>query len=361
MRVDLFDLIEGLFRGVVYFVYNIFETTFTILRHPIRGPIQLHRWHLQPKRQQMSSLTFLLVSFTVFYWILLSKIFAPEDESEVTTDFIIERLTSASVNTSNLDISSLWPMFVLGLVSTIIIDAVLRLILRGLLPRSKAWRDAILASTEYAFFWMILFFGLFYFSAERLISWNEGVVKWALYLALPLSALPAATIISIGLRPQRRRKGLTILMQLIWLPLLIALFGGSLAGGFVLNSEHRELRKSQQRTAESELVTTLRCAVRRGGMIEVYGVVHHDGDGIALMTSELVFEIDAPENPDPKFSTKGLLNVGTQPNRVIVATKNQPQAVHLRLTRPVELPDDPHCRLRTDSFFAEGNWVRLLR
>ena len=63
MNVDLFDLLEGLFNGLVFFVYNALETAARLLRHPFRAPGYLSAAFRTKGRRQISGLTFMFLTF----------------------------------------------------------------------------------------------------------------------------------------------------------------------------------------------------------------------------------------------------------------------------------------------------------
>ena len=63
MSVDLFDLLEGLFKGTVFFFYNVLETAFLLFRHPFRAPGYLDAAYRMKGRRQIGGLTFMFLAF----------------------------------------------------------------------------------------------------------------------------------------------------------------------------------------------------------------------------------------------------------------------------------------------------------
>lgn len=145
MQIDLFELIDGFFRGILYFFYNLISTAFTLIRHPFRGPALLYRAHLQPGQKQMGGVTFLFVVLFVGYTLRVAR--------GQSGDLSLVTQMSGALGGS-FDPHWWWMMFVGSFASVIIIDALLRLYLLWRMPgpRQKRRRQAVLGRVEYALF-----------------------------------------------------------------------------------------------------------------------------------------------------------------------------------------------------------------
>lgn len=199
MRIDLFEFIDGLFRGIVYFFYNLIGTAWMVLRHPIRGPALLHRANGAAGQRQVGGLTFLFVAYLAALpalWVM---------EGGVS-------LSQLSVALSGrLDTNSLWNVFLGSFASTVLVDSVLRLGLRWR-QRDLRRRQAMLARAEYAMFLAALlvtpgvgYLALRWYSAS--LGGHEPALVWLPY-GIPLFVLACAAAVPVAaqLRPRRRAR-----------------------------------------------------------------------------------------------------------------------------------------------------------
>lgn len=216
MRVDLFELLDGLFKGVVYFFYNLFETIYNVLRRPFRGPTRLYRAHRNPRLRQIAAITFLFIGFLAFYVAHLGTvelaaagIYTGEDAGDRMSRGLDQVLLTTP--SFSLDGDSWWPIVAATLVSTIVLDALLRLSLRAVLRRQRSRREFVLGSVEYALFLPIALATLYVFapdfSAGFWFSSLSEPAAWPLLFLPPilLALVPAAALLASGLR--RRRLG----------------------------------------------------------------------------------------------------------------------------------------------------------
>ncbi|HYD38630.1 MAG TPA: hypothetical protein VEA60_13520, partial [Allosphingosinicella sp.] len=214
MRVDLFDLIDGVFKGIVYFFYNVFETMYQLVRRPFRGPLRLHQRNRKPRIRQIAGVTFLFLCFLIFFAVHLGSIpiHIYEGTAAESIDSVRQSIGSALLTTPSfsLDEKSLWPLIGAALASTVILDALLRLSLRATIRRSPARRDMILAATEYALFPMIAVatilillpvFGLAFFAAPT--DPREGLRLLPFMPLLLIALLPAAALVTTGAKLRR--------------------------------------------------------------------------------------------------------------------------------------------------------------
>jgi len=214
MRVDLFELLDGLFKGIVYFFYNLFETIYNVLRRPFRGPMRLYQAHRNPRLRQIAAVTFLFIGFFAFYAMHLGTVeraAAGIDTGDSAADRIGQGVDQALLTAPSfsLDGDSWWPILAATLASTIILDSVLRLSLRAGLRGERSRREFVLASVEYALFPPIALATLYVFAP----GFSEGFWfssldepgQWP-FLFLPpilLALVPAAALFASGLRLRR--------------------------------------------------------------------------------------------------------------------------------------------------------------
>lgn len=116
MWTNLFELLDGLFRGMIYFFYNFVETAYRAIRHPTTGPLLLFRKHRNPAQRQIGGLTFLFLSFfgLLSFWLLFL-------EEADTRDLGLLSQTISEL--PNLEAKSLWPTVAGAMLSTVAIDA----------------------------------------------------------------------------------------------------------------------------------------------------------------------------------------------------------------------------------------------
>ena len=214
MRVDLFELLDGLFKGIVYFFYNLFETAYTILRRPFRGPMRLYQAHRNPRLRQIAAVTFLFLGFFVFYVAHLGTVelaAAGIDTGEGAGARMGRGIDQALLTTPSfsLDGDSWWPIVAATLVSTIVLDSLLRLSLRAGLRGERSRREFVLASVEYALFLPVALATLYVFapdfSAGFWFSSLSEPAAWPLLFLPPilLALVPAAALLASGLRLRR--------------------------------------------------------------------------------------------------------------------------------------------------------------
>lgn len=225
MRVDLFELIEGVFRGVVYFFYNLFETLFQLIRRPLRGPLRLHQMNRSPKLRQIGGVTFLFVAMFGFFAVFLAayslmQYDLPEDMAAAGLLFeeIWRTMSSALMGESELTGYSLYPIVTAALVSTVILDSLIRVTARILSPRRRGRRELAIAAAEFAMFWpilLIIVLSLFVATNSALqgvlaLSPGWSPPGWAVVPVLAgilLAVVPAALLLASGVRARRLLRG----------------------------------------------------------------------------------------------------------------------------------------------------------
>jgi hypothetical protein len=214
MRVDLFELIDGVFKGIVYFFYNVFETVYQLVRRPFRGPLRLYQRNRNPRIRQIAGVTFLFLCFLIFFAVHLGSIplHLYDGTAAESIDSVRESIGSALLTTPSfsLDQESLWPVIGAALASTVILDALLRLSLRATIRRSPGRREMVLAATEYALFLMIAVatiltflpsFGLSFLMAPDYPPAGLQLLPFVPFLLVAL--LPAAALVTTGAKLRR--------------------------------------------------------------------------------------------------------------------------------------------------------------
>jgi hypothetical protein len=154
MKVDLFELLDGFFRGVVYFVYSLVESTFRLVRHPLRGPAHLQRARRAPDRRQISAVTFLFMAYLGAYAFELRH--------------YSEGPFSPALSES---LDAWWPILAASLASTVIVDMMLRLAVQRR-HRQRRRREFALATAEYAMLLPALLVTIVVLDAEKGLLFN---------------------------------------------------------------------------------------------------------------------------------------------------------------------------------------------
>jgi hypothetical protein len=143
MRIDLFDFVEGVFRGFIYFFYNVFATLWDLASRPRRAPLRRYRAYLKTSKQQVGGLTFLFVLiFAVFG--LTPAIGSGEG---------LGKVFSAPPNLGGQEV---WFPLAGAMLATVLIDAPLRLLLHRSLGNRHRKRRLVLELIEYSLAWPLL-------------------------------------------------------------------------------------------------------------------------------------------------------------------------------------------------------------
>jgi hypothetical protein len=150
VRIDLFEFVEGVIRGVVYFFYNVVETLWQILRYPRRGPIRLYRAHMKKGRQQIGGLTFLFLVFFTGFGLMVRR--PPPSPMDIGGDNGLPttvQLLEVFSKPPRFDTDIAWMAIVASIVTTVIIDAAIRAFLRWRWPARPQRRALLLSAIEY--------------------------------------------------------------------------------------------------------------------------------------------------------------------------------------------------------------------
>jgi hypothetical protein len=348
--MDLFDLLEKFFRGIVYFIYNWVETTWTILRHPIEGPRQLLRAQNDPGVRQIGGLTYLFLLLVVFQALTVGQL----------ASGFFQTLTNAP----KLDTNAMWPEILAALIAIVAIDAVLRLVLRWRLPGRRQLRQALLSMAEFAFFWMVapaIFLAL-------LIELNTRWIKQAgpgfssvflmflgPFLVLFIATYPAAAVL-IGMRMplcgriQKRRRKLGLAMIGLTLLFLTAGVAGTGIGYGV-----QGVRNEEQNSGITLSVKTLRCVMLPDGRLTVDGLLSLPGGrAMTIEPDDLTLNTFDPDAQFVDLSEGWPIDWReSDPQRFILVESGRDQLIEVITRRPVTMQKSDGCQLN-------WNYARLL-
>lgn len=371
MRIDLFEFVEGLFRGIVYFIYNVVETTAAIIRHPIKGPIRLYRLHITTERRQLGGLTYLFIASLLLQWVVLhwllstSRVFY-ERESAGPSDLsaLREKLAAISLSPPTFDIDTLWPLILGSLVSTVIIDAVLRLALRWRFPRRVRRRQMLLAACEYSLLWMILAALSGAVISTLLVDVDRGQLDLAgLYLwgglAVLAASFPAAAILR-STRSSKLGTDLDWLMSAIRMLGIFALFSLAWFTGIRFSSDAQSRRLALEYHDFPAHVRTLRCTVLPDGMIDVDGLIYVK-QGAAQAFGDGHFALDiVPPGRNPRVRSGRLGWRTARANHFVAVGEGAPILVELQAPK-YKRPRGAQCLLKARDAVSDGNGIPFTR
>lgn len=142
--MSLFNTIDDLFEGIVFFFYSLVATLLRVLLSPVRGPQRLVRARAKPRKRQISSQTALFVSLLC----TLGAFSNYQDQSGAVAS--TRKLLSGRPDFGG---TAWWPYLLTALAVTVFVDSVLRIVLGLMLRRRRDRRDITLASVEYALVW----------------------------------------------------------------------------------------------------------------------------------------------------------------------------------------------------------------
>lgn len=212
VRIDLFELIEGFFSGVIFFLYNAVWSIVQLVRRPFSAPLRLYLRHRSRERRQIGGLTFLFLLFFMLMLILVPTF----SETDVQT---LSRAGRAVI-AGEFDGGTFWPVVVSALIGTTIVDAMLRLVIKTRLRDRPVRAETTLGAIEFAYLMPLLGLGgLILVPAAIIIAYDppgEWIAGTGLYTAIPagliglvlfsLAPLPPLALLHSGLRPLRRSR-----------------------------------------------------------------------------------------------------------------------------------------------------------
>lgn len=312
LRIDLFDLVDGLFRGVVYFFYNIFETIVHLVRRPFRGPIRLYQRRRQPGIRQLAGPTFLFLCFFAFMSVqhnALERHQYDDVEPEIGAE-----LASAVTRTPSLDADWLWLVLATSLAATVIVDATFRLALSNPRFGGRNRRLLVIETVEYALFWpILLLLGMSIFP-ETLYPLRFAMTGWPDATALPLipffllALVPAALLLAAGLRLPHQRRRRSVLRRLASLTAVTGIVSSAVLASGMLGQTILDQREQEQIRAADEgpLVLELDCALSDPAP-HVDAIIWHRGSEPAVLQI-YNFNLHIARQPDTVFASQEELN-----------------------------------------------------
>jgi hypothetical protein len=337
MKLDLFELIEGFFLGVVAFFYNLVLTAATLVRHPFRGPAFLYRLYQSKSRRQVGAFTFLFVVFLTIFS-LIGGILG----SRSASDQLVQALAGS------FDRRSWWSALVAALTSTIALDVVVRLKTNWTHPgdRARTLRAEIVARVEFALAIVTCAAAVGILAGKSLLNVVGSNVATryiigCIFLLIAMSVVPVMTQFRPGLRPRfakprlsfvpgRRRIG----TPLRCLAILLLVFTAFLVGGLTYTFTGDAGRVE---------VTSLRCHLReqRPYVDAVIrnstwrGVLVDPGD-LELDVGDMRLELRAGEDEYGPIYV-----LGPDETKVVRAWAVMPQTID----RNLRFPPGTRCRL----------------
>lgn len=153
MRFDFFELVESIFKGFVFFVYNMVASLWALIRRPHLAPARLHRAYLQKDAKQIGSLTLLFMTLFAAYSVINSGVWQVltigNPYSSVALDRLVNSTRELATTPPTFDLNSVWGRILGALLATVAIDAAARLILNARVNRSTR-RSMLLSAFEYS-------------------------------------------------------------------------------------------------------------------------------------------------------------------------------------------------------------------
>ena len=311
LRIDLFDLVDGLFRGVVYFFYNIFETIIHLVRRPFRGPLRLYRKRRQPDVRQLAGPTFLFLSFAAFFAVYHAMLARHEYGDAEGEAAIGDQLAAAVTSTPSLDADWLWLVLATGLTATVVVDASLRLVLSSPGFGTRARRALVQEGVEYALFWPILLLLVLSLRPATLFPLQDAMLAPREAVGLDfipfflLALMPAALLLAAGLRSARRRApGARPLLRLASLAAMAAIMFAATLAGARLGSTIVQQRQEQRMAGFDQglLVFDLDCALA-GPVPHVAAVIWNRGTEPVVLQA-FFLRLYIATRPDNLFHTQ---------------------------------------------------------
>jgi hypothetical protein len=253
MRIDIFEFLEGLIRGLIFFIYNFFETIWRLTASPNRGVLRLYRASADPHRKQLGGLTFL---FLLFFLVAIAR--TPALLAAVGFGDVRGSLLRAVNATPRLGSDVFWAPIAGALAATMIVDAPCRLLLTWRWPNRPVRRRILLAGFEYLLTWPVLVL----FGAELASVWHNralaslpnpmlGLVLFMAGVTLVLLvARPAAAWLIAMARPdgapeRGRRRGVRTLAVVLTITLAYAaMTAGEGLGNLMARQTERDVKQA---------------------------------------------------------------------------------------------------------------------
>jgi Flp pilus assembly pilin Flp len=198
MKIDLFDLVEGLFEGTLDFFYNVLGTAWTVVTSPFAGPEVLVTKRAAARAQpaegavakrQIGGVTFLFFWFLVF---ILVTAYVPGGLVGPEAPFRMLRTPG------EVDLAPVWPALVGALAAAAIVDVALRgfrlALLRG---ESDTARDETVNRAEYALILPLLALAILTWLLGQAVAWLGGAFPTWLYVPMFIGVVVANFLFAI--------------------------------------------------------------------------------------------------------------------------------------------------------------------
>jgi hypothetical protein len=332
VRIDLFELIEGFFSGIIYFLYNVVTTMAQILFRPFKAPLRLHLRHRSGRHRQIGGLTFL---FLMFFGLMLAFGMADSPESSLSD------ASKAAFLFGKFDDNVFWLATILALIATTVTDAALRLFLAARLKARPRRAEVVIGAVELAFLSPVIGFGLLLYglfiistAGDRpsldVIGWGTPgivIVILAGTILLVLAPLPPLALLRAGLRRSRPDRDFlfpgwvnaALGSAAIWLLVTVA----SLAAVFpamLLSREQFSQWYGEPPLEETVQVLDLHCHPS-GTKPYADALLRNNGSRpILLQARDVHLEIDDWESGEQRVTEFAVLDDGSPPLVIQVGT-----------------------------------------
>lgn len=351
--MDPFQLIESFFRNIVFFAYNLVETTVTIVLHPLRGPGRLYRRHRRKGARQIGALTFATMLVFLAY-LGLFGVFR-FSALEPGAGLLPPTLTSRP----RFDEDKWWPIILGTLTSVVAFDAMTRFMLWAKLRRRPERRQLIMALVEYSLFWPLAGWAAVVFLITRGIgpTSSDGQVA---FLVLPLFGLiPAGVMMKPDLplpvgaaagqpaAPLRRK----------WMAyrvfsgtgVLVTIFIGAAMAGVSLFADSEIARLDQRQEQQRAEVVAVRCRLGADRRLAVQvGLQNPWSAPILAGADDISLALAAPEGDEPRRRLIARPRVVGDPDAAVLLRPDATEILKI-VTEPVTAPLGPitYCSAKT--------------
>lgn len=316
MKIDFFELLDGIFRGVVLFLYNLVDTVVALVMRPIREPARRYAMHRRTGVKQIGPWTLLVLAYAGI--ILLWPAWFEESDLEAA------RKGLPSLLLGDGGLSVFVRILVSASLASIALDASLRLLaIVRLGRRCRRAREFRIATIEYAASLPLLAIvaGLLGFDyLEQAVGTAAALLL--LLLAILFAAAPPAWLSqrllwgrSLGKRFRRARSaGIYLLVVMLVLGSALA---GVASGG---------LLKAHQEADSAVEILRLRCSISERGANR-FAMTIWNRTGAPVFPQDLysmaqIRDVGLDTTPDRisdfdvTFDPAPVLDIGVEPGKV---------------------------------------------
>lgn len=289
--MDLFELTERIFHGVVYFIYNLIFSIWTVFTHPVRGPTTLQAHYEDNSKRQIGGMTLLfLIQFILLLLIL------PFLTGSGTLGPLGAWLVSAEFRWGDF-----WPALLSSLVAAVLVDAGLRLLLRRFYQAPSAERERAIGRIEYAMaattavlslgLWQLLAYGRVPGTIPALLLMALALLAVVAVIVLTAAFVMAEAIESSGQshrmfrdgRPERPPSRLSLVLVSIFFTGLLGLLSSTF--GMAAGAALQAMRDDSTYTANQLRLLHLTCA-QDGDSVRLAGAIWNGSGTPAVLRPE---------------------------------------------------------------------------